>query len=227
MIFYVTEVENKIGYSFKDKELLRQCFTHASYHGDNKKRSDNERLEFLGDSILGFVVADYLYKNKHNDEGAMTEYKQSIVSKIPLASAIDKLSLHNYLLKNESLKVTVSLKENLFEALVAGIYLDGGLEEAKKFIMNNLVLKVKDIKSVPSSDFKSQINEFCAKQKFGTVKYKLLSKKGSDHDPIFEVQAILNDKVLAKGSGKSKKIAEQESAKSALKKLKKMVNKNA
>lgn len=227
MIFYLTEVEKIIGYSFKDKELLRQCFTHASYHNDNKKKKDNERLEFLGDSVLGFVVADYLYKNKHNDEGAMTEYKQSIVSKKPLALAIDKLSLHTYLLKNETLKVTDSLKENLFEAIVAGIYLDGGLEEAKKFIMKNLVLTVKDINSVSSSDFKSQINEFSAKQKLGTVKYKLKCKKGSDHDPVFEVEAILNDKVLATGSGKSKKLAEQKSAESALKKLKKLVNKNA
>ena len=227
MIFLLTEVENQIGYSFKDKELLRQCFTHASYNNDNKKKRDNERLEFLGDSILGFVVADYLYKNKHNDEGIMTENKQGIVSKKPLANAIDKLSLHKYLLKNETLKVTDSLKENLFEAIVAGIYLDGGLEEARKFITKNLILKLKDINSVTSSDFKSEINEFCAKQKLGIVKYNLKSKKGSDHAPLFEVEAILNDKVLASGSGNSKKLAEQMAAESALKKLKKLVNKNA
>ena len=227
MIFYLTEVEKKIGYAFKDKELLRQCFTHASYHGDNKKRHDNERLEFLGDSVLGFVVTDYLFKNKHNDEGKMTENKQGIVSTKPLSRAIDKLKLHDYLLKNETLKVTDKLKENLFEAVVAGIYLDGGLEEARKFIMKNLVLTVKDINSVTSSDFKSQINEFCAKQKLGTVKYKLKSKKGSDHDPVFEVEATLDNKVLATGSGKSKKLAEQKSAESALKKLKKLVKKNA
>ena len=223
----MTEVENKIGYTFKDKDLLRQCFTHASYHNDNKKKRDNERLEFLGDSVLGFVVADYLYKNKHNDEGVMTENKQGIVSKKPLASAIDKLSLDGYLLKNETLKVTDSLKENLFEAIVAGIYLDGGLEEARKFIIKNLISKLKDLNGVTSSDFKSEINEFCAKQKLGTVKYKDKSKKGSDHDPIFEVQAILNDKVLATGSGKSKKLAQQNAAQTALKKLKKMVNRNA
>lgn len=223
----MTEVENKIGYTFKNKDLLRQCFTHASYHNDNKKKRDNERLEFLGDSVLGFVVADYLYKNKHNDEGVMTENKQGIVSKKPLASAIDKLSLDGYLLKNETLKVTDSLKENLFEAIVAGIYLDGGLEEARKFIIKNLISKLKDLNGVTSSDFKSEINEFCAKQKLGTVKYKDKSKKGSDHDPIFEVQAILNDKVLATGSGKSKKLAQQNAAQTALKKLKKMVNRNA
>ncbi len=227
MIFYLTEVEKLIGYTFKDKELLRQCFTHASYHGDSKKRHDNERLEFLGDSVLGFVVTDYLFKNKNNDEGKMTENKQGIVSTKPLAHAIDKLKLHSYLLKNETLKVTDKLKENLFEAVVAGIYLDGGLEEAKKFIMKNLVLVVKDINGVTSSDFKSQINEFSAKQKLGTVKYKLKTKKGSDHDPIFEVEAMLDSVVLATGSGKSKKIAEQKAAESALKKLKKMVKKNA
>ncbi len=223
----MTEVENKIGYTFKNKDLLRQCFTHASYHKDKKKKRDNERLEFLGDSVLGFVVADYLYKNKHSDEGVMTENKQGIVSKKPLASAIDKLSLDGYLLKNETLKVTDSLKENLFEAIVAGIYLDGGLEDARKFIIKNLISKLKDLNGVTSSDFKSEINEFCAKQKLGTVKYKDKSKKGSDHDPIFEVQAILNDKVLATGSGKSKKLAQQKAAQTALKKLKKMVNRNA
>ena len=227
MIFYLTEVEKKIGYVFKDKELLRHCFTHASYHNDSICKRDNERLEFLGDSVLGFVVADYLFKNKHNDEGAMTELKQGIVSKIPLARAIDKLSLHNYLLKSDSLKVTDNLKVNLFEAVVAGIYLDGGLEEARKFIMKNLVLIVKDINSIAQSDYKSQINEYCAKQKLGTVKYKLKSKQGSDHDPVFEVLATLKDEVLSSGSGKSKKIAEQKAAETALKKLKKLVNKNA
>ena len=152
----------------------------------------------------------------------MTELKQGIVSKIPLARAIEKLSLHNYLLKSDSLKVTDNLKENLFEAVVAGIYLDGGLEEARKFIMKNLVLTVKDASKLSKNDFKSQINEYCAKQKLGTVKYKLESKKGSDHDPVFEVIATLNDKVLASGSGKSKKIAEQKAAETALKKLKKV-----
>ena len=227
MIFYLTEVEQKIGYAFKDKELLRHCFTHASYHNDSKCKRDNERLEFLGDSVLGFVVADYLFKNKHNDEGTMTELKQGIVSTKPLSHAIDKLGLHNYLLKNQTLKVTDKLKENLFEAVVAGIYLDGGLEEARKFIMKNLVLIVKDASMLSQNDFKSQINEYCAKQKLGTVKYKLKSKKGSDHDPVFEVLATLNDEVLSSGSGKSKKIAEQKAAETALKKLKKMVKKNA
>lgn len=227
MIFYLTEVQLKIGYEFKNPDLLRQCFTHGSYTSEFKNSKDNERLEFLGDSVLGFVVADYLYKHKRQDEGRMTEDKQGIVSKKPLAQAIDRLGLHKYLLKNETLKISDSLKENLFEAIVAGIYLDGGLEQARNFIMKNLVSGIKDVKSITSSDFKSQINEYSAKHKFGTIKYKLKSKKGSDHEPTFEVQAMLNDKVLSVGVGRSKKIAEQKSAELALKKLKKMVKNNA
>ncbi len=227
MIFYLTEVQQIIGYEFKNSDLLRLCFTHASYAPELKNSKDNERLEFLGDSVLGFVVTDYLFKNKRQDEGRMTEDKQGIVSTKPLAQAIDRLGLHKYLLRNETLKITDRLKENLFEAIVAGIYLDGGLEEARSFIMKNLVYTLKDINSVTANDFKSQINEYSAKHKFGTIKYKLKSKKGSDHEPTFEVEAILNGKVLSTGVGKSKKLAEQKSAELALKKLKKMVKNNA
>ena len=226
MIFYLTEVQEIIGYNFKDPRLLRECFTHSSYP-DGDRTYDNERLEFLGDSVLGFVVSDYLFKSKNNDEGKMTEFKQGIVSTIPLAKAMDNLGLHKYLLKSKSLEITDKLKENLFEAVVAGIYLDGGLEEARKFIMKNLVLKIKDIGSATLNDYKSQINEFSAKNKLGTIKYTLKSKKGSDHQPLFEVQAMLNGQVLATGEGGSKKIAEQKSAEKALKILKEMVNKNA
>ncbi len=227
MIFYLTEVQQKIGYEFKNPDLLRACFTHGSYTSEFKNSIDNERLEFLGDSVLGFVVADYLYRYKRQDEGGMTEDKQGIVSTKPLAQAIDKLGLHKYLLKSPTLKITDKLKENLFEAVVAGIYLDGGLEEARSFIMKNLVKSIKNIKSFTASDFKSQINEFSAKYKFGTIKYKLKSKKGSDHEPTFEVEAMLNGNVLSVGVGKSKKQAEQKSAELALKKLKKMVKNNA
>lgn len=227
MIFYLTEVQQKIGYEFKNPDLLRACFTHGSYTSEFKNSIDNERLEFLGDSVLGFVVADYLYRYKRQDEGGMTEDKQGIVSTKPLAQAIDKLGLHKYLLKSPTLKITDKLKENLFEAVVAGIYLDGGLEEARSFIMKNLVKSIKNIGSFTASDFKSQINEYSAKHKFGTIKYKLKSKKGSDHEPTFEVEAMLNGNVLSVGVGKSKKQAEQKSAELALKKLKKMVKNNA
>ncbi len=223
MIFLLSEVQEKLGYNFKNVEVLRQCFTHPSYYAGKDEDSNYERYEFLGDSVLGYVVADYIFKNNAKNEGVMTEIKKNIVSSKPLALAMKKLGVEEYMLKNERLKITDSMRENLFEAIIGGIYVDGGLKEAKKFIENNLLKIVAKSGLKEVKDNKSKLNEFSSKNHMGAVKYEVISKKGKDNLPTFKVRVKIGNAVLAEGVGNSKKNAEQMAAEKALLKLKKGV----
>ena len=225
MIFYITEVQEKLGYNFKDPEIIRRAFTHPSSLKSDHDEKDYDRYEFLGDSVLGFVVADYIFKRKFKNEGQMTEEKKSIVSSKPLSMATKTLGVEKYMLKSDKLEITDSMCENLFEAIIGAIYLDGGLEEARKFILKNLIepFYKHGIKVV--KDSKSLLNEYTSKNKLGDVKYTLVNKKGKDNLPTFTVKVLLNNKVLAEGVGNSKKNAEQMAAEKALAKLKKVKNK--
>lgn len=222
MIFYITEVQEKIGYEFKDPEILRRAFTHPSYLKGDYDEKDYDRYEFLGDSVLGFVVADYVFKRKFKNEGQMTEEKKNIVSSKPLSLATKTLGVDKYMLKSDKVEMTDSMRENLFEAIIGAIYLDGGLEEAKKFIIKNLidVFYKKGIK--PIKDSKSLLNEYTSKKKLGDVKYTLVDKKGKDNLPTFTVKVLIDGKVISEGVGNSKKSAEQMAAEKALAKLKKV-----
>ena len=129
-------VEKIIGYEFGDKELLLNAFTHASFANEKAGEKNNERLEFLGDSVLGLVVSEYLYKLGELSEGKMTFKKQSIVSSKPLASVCYNLGIESELLLGENVKITDNLRENLVESLIGAMYLDGGYEPCKNFIYN-------------------------------------------------------------------------------------------
>ena len=225
MKFNIEEVQNKIGYTFKNPELLRQCFTHKSFSNEAKGELNNERLEFLGDSILGYVVADYLYSNCNLcDEGDMTELRQQLVSRYPLASAVKKLQIEKYLLKNGSFQKEASVKiyANLYESVLAGIYLDGGLHKASDFIYRTLI-SVTNLNYTNSGDvnYKGEFKEFVEKNKLGSIEYVLVSKTGKDNAPKFLMQVLLNGKIISTASGNSKRQAEQICAKNALKILKK------
>lgn len=222
-MFNILLAEEKIGYVFKDKNLLIQCFTHSSYSNEHKNYKNNERLEFFGDSILGFIVTEYLYNEKTQvDEGKLTELKQKIVSKKPLSKAtvdneFDKLLLlgqgqQNYLQKSQN------LAENLFEALVGGIYIDGGLQQAKKFVYDKLLSDVDfDLKSI---DYKSEFQEYVQKYHLGDISYETIETVGPSHNPTFTVQLSLSGKVLTKAQGQSKQKAQQKCAENALKSIK-------
>ncbi len=224
MIFDSCGVENKIGYSFKDKMLLRKCFTHSSFaheHGE----LDNERLEFFGDAILEFVVTEYLYKHARGDEGDLTQKRAKIVSKEPLLKAFFRLDLKQYVLLGAGARRNVQNEDKLYssvyEALVAGIYLDGGIVVAKKFIKNTLIdycvkIEQSQQKQVNGGLFKSRLQEFVQKEHLGSITYETLAKSGPDHKPFFRVAVCLNGSKLAEGSGSSKKMAESKSAELAL-----------
>ena len=215
-------IEQKINYCFKNKDLLIVAFTHKSYHGKNHV-ANNERLEFLGDSILGFIVADYLFAAKKRiSEGEMTQLKQSIVSTKPLADAVRAMGIGEYVIQGESLNYVASkndrILENLFEALVAAIYLDGGLQPCKIFITNNL-LKTINLQSNKTEDYKSELQIYTQSQRLGVPTYEVITKTGADHNPQFTISVSIAGKTIAVGTGGSKAAASRDAARRALKKL--------
>ena len=222
MLFLYTDAEQKIEYTFKNSQLLRQCFTHASYANEHKGERDNERLEYLGDSVLGLIIAEYLYLTKGESEGNMTADKQKIVSTKPLAEATRRLGIEKYLLIGGDDGRTVSDRvcENLFESIIGGIYLDGGYENAKRFVLKNLIPAFEENEKRQNTDFKSALNEYVQKYKLGAIKYTLLNKDGKDHNPSFKISVSVGGNELAIETGNSKKIAEQNCAEKALEKLK-------
>ncbi len=234
MIFEITEIEKAIGYTFKDKMLLRKCFTHASYaheHGGE----DNEKLEFFGDAIMDFIVTEYLVKNKFGDEGDLTKLRASIVSKPPLLYSVKKMGLEKFLLLGKGVKnldYDEKLFSSVYEAIVAGIYYDGGLEKAKKFVLDTIIADFNkkteyDRKEKISGESKSRLQEYVQKRKIGSISYETLSVLGPAHMPEFKMAVLLNGKKLAEGKASSKKEAEAKAAEKAYKLLKKQEGKKS
>ena len=218
------DFELKIGYNFKNIELLKTAFTHTSYANERKK-SSNEKLEFLGDAILEFVVSDYLYANyKKLKEGEMTKVRATVVCEESLHQVALKYHFDDllYLGKGEKLSGGNHKKAILadsVEAVIAAIFLDSGLEEAKKFILKNLKEAIEQAsKSVGQKDYKTVLQEKL--QKHGTVhiEYSIIKEEGPDHDKTFVAEVKCNGKQLAVGQGNTKKQAEMEAARVALEK---------
>lgn len=253
MIFELSECEEIIGYKFKDLELFRQCFTHASYTNEHPWQKDNERLEFFGDKIIDFVVTEYLYqKFPEEDEGMLTERRKNIVSKEPLTDVVFSLGLNKYINLGRSLLNSADKNEkyysSLYEAVVAGIYLDGGLTKAKDFILRTLIkakpaVKGKSknageskksinqsvssvkVEAEPSlKDPKTELQEYIQKLQKGVIKYESVEKTGPDNAPTFTEAVLLNGKKIAVGKGKNKKAAQKEAAKAALSDIQKSEN---
>ena len=214
-------IEKKIGYEFNDKALIMRAFTHAS--ADACATKNYQSLEFLGDSLLNFIVAKRLMEiNPNAHEGALTKNRAAIVSKEPLAEEIDHLDLAKFLIvgKGENLESISSqskIKSDLFESIIGAIYLDGNsLEPCEKFVLAKLApLFNGDSKHKANRDFKTELNEYASRHDL-QVEYVLLSKTGKPHEPIFEVEVKINGLDAGKGEGKSKKEAEQHSTQMAL-----------
>lgn len=205
MIFNLSEVQHKLNYIFKNPEIARKAFTHASYANGQFSKKNNERYEFLGDSILGFVVTDYLFRNHRGDnEGDMTVDKQALVSCKPLSEACRKLKLHENLLIAEKVAVTEKLQENLMESVIGAIYLDGGIEEAKKFINRTIIQPLRHVIEGNQVDYKSQLNELSSKKRF-KVEYKILEKSGADNMPTYTVALCVDGNEIAVASADGKK----------------------
>ena len=219
-------IEKKIGYEFKDKELLERAFTHASACGVATK--NYQSLEFLGDSILDFVVAKRLMEiNPDAHEGALTKNRAAIVSKEPLAEEIDRLDLAKYLIVGkgenlESISSQAKVKSDIFESIIGAIYLDSGsVVPCEKFVLAKLSDYFNgDSKHLGSHDFKTELNEYASRHEL-KIEYVLVATSGKPHEPIFDVEVKINGLDAGKGEGRSKKEAEQNAAKVALEHIKK------
>ena len=217
------KIEEKIGYTFRDGALLERAFTHASASA----RDNYQNLEFLGDSVLGFIVSRTLYSEyADTDEGSLTKMRAAVVSERPLAAAIDRLGVAEELITGESEKKNgvsdhSSVKCDLFESLTAAIYLDGGLDEAEKFVLGALSEEIAAAAdSARRSDAKSRINEYAMK-KGVSAEYREEKRTGAPHMPLFTFSLLLGGEVAGEGSGTSKRAAQQAAAREALGRIEK------
>lgn len=215
------QLQNNLGYQFKNPALLSRALTHSSYANERHvDTGDNERLEFLGDSVLGFITAEYLFAN-HRDfpEGELTKLRAYAVCEKSLFSYAEEIGLGNYLKLGKGEERTggrtrPSVLSDAFEAVIAAIYLDGGMDEAKKFVLRFVVPYVE---AKPTfKDYKTMLQEVVQKNQGETLEYVLVSETGPDHDKCFTVEVHLNSNVIGRGVGGSKKKAEQNAAKEAL-----------
>ena len=216
----------EIGYTFKQKELLKKALTHTSYAYE-KKVDSNEKLEFLGDSILEFISSKYLYQNYPNlKEGEMTKVRATVVCEKSLHKIAQKHNFSDFLYLGKSEQVTggknrPAILADSVEAIIAAMYLDGGLDKAEKFIIKNLKDEIElATKHVGDKDYKTVLQEKLQEHGDVKIEYEITKEIGPDHNKSFEAQVSLNGKVLAKGKGKSKKEAHMEAAKKALENMK-------
>ena len=207
----IAEIEEKIGYVFKDKKLLKQAFVHSSY-GRTKGLEDNERMEYLGDSVLQLVVTEWQYLRDGSDEGKMTSDRQKLVCEETLLAEVHELGLEKYLLYTGKLSQNVGKKavSSLFETLVAAIYLDGGYDVVKKFILERMADR-------DTTNYKGVLQELLQSRGEPLPVYEPV-KYGLDNAPVYEATATALG-LVGKGEGRSKKSAEQLSAKDLLEKL--------
>lgn len=216
-------LENELGYSFSKPERLTTALTHSSYANESKKNlSSNERLEFLGDSVLGVVVSDYLFKHyAHLAEGELTKLRASLVCEKSLSEFAKSINLGNYLLLGKGEQITggagrPSILADAFEAVIAAIYLDGGIESARTFIMRFIEPAVLSHKPKAFRDYKTALQEIIQQNPEEKLDYILVGESGPDHDKRFTVEVHINANVIGKGSGRTKKDAEQHAAHEAL-----------
>ena len=221
----VSDLLKKLHITYKDLAIYEQALTHPSYNGDaNTKHQDYEKLEFMGDSVLGYVTADLVYKNRPEmSEGDLTKLRSVLVSTKPLAAYARKISLDQYVRIGHSItasqvKESDKILENVFESLIGAIYLDAGLKAAYRFIKYILLKDIKTYDADNLTDYKTKLQEEIQAEHRDAVQYVTISQSGPAHNRTFTVQVRYNDIVLGTGTGKSKKKAEEMAAKDALSK---------
>lgn len=227
------DLEQLIGYRFQDRQLLIQALTHSSYLNENKDRHeltlDNERLEFFGDAIIEFLVSEYLF-HRYSDtpEGDMTKLRASMVCEQSLALCSDKIKLGSFLYMGHGEEISggrqrPSVTSDAFEALTAAIYLDGGIDVTRAFVQEHLLKELEVLGPVDSKgnpklffDAKTKLQEMV--QRRGNVKltYELISEEGPSHNKVFTTAVYLEGEEIGKGTGHSKKAAQQEAAAQAI-----------
>lgn len=222
------KLQENIQYHFEDIKLLKRALTHSSFANEHKESGlrYNERLEFLGDSVLGVTISYYLFNGYPTyPEGELTKLRALIVCEPSLATVSKEINLGEYLFLGKGEQATggrsrVSILADALEALIGAIYLDGGFENAKKFILKNLQSIIQDsVEGKLFLDYKTQLQEIIQKNNKSKIEYKVIKEEGPDHNKIFYVEVKNENIILGMGSGKSKKEAEQNAASAALVKV--------
>ena len=215
------ELEQRIGYRFKNQALLTEALCHSSYANEKRTLNCNERLEFLGDSVLSIVVSDHIFEHyKHMPEGDLTKMRASLVCEKALFEFSKKIDLGSFIFLGKGEEMTggrtrPSIVSDAFEAVIAAIYLDGGMEVVSKYILSFLPENITPDFSV-FHDYKTALQEVIQKNPEEKIEYHLKGESGPDHNKQFTVQVLLNSNVIGEGTGRSKKTAEQLAAKEAL-----------
>ena len=227
----LSRLEQKIGYCFKNKEILKEALTHSSYANELKAKKQsaecNERLEFLGDAVLSVVVSEYLFEQYAQlPEGELTQRRAALVQSGALASYSRSIGVGEFLLlghgeeKNRG-RERQSTLENVFEALVAAIYLDAGaekgLDEVRKFVLPFIKKQLEGDFNAKHIDAKTELQQLIQQAEGDFLEYEVVGESGPDHNKEFEVIARLNSNIIGRGKGRSKREAEQNAAKEALK----------
>ena len=220
------DLEAAIGYRFKNISLLQNALAHSSYANERWHSSlmSNERLEFLGDSILGMLVADHLYRNfPDRPEGELTRMRADMVCEQTLASVAGRIDLGRHLLLGNGEeqgggRSRNSILADAVESVIAATFLDGGMAAARKFIQQFILVEV-PVTKLHNVDYKTALQELVQQKKNQVLSYRLTGESGPDHDKRFEVEVSLNGAVVGMGSGSSKKRAEQDAARAALERL--------
>ena len=214
-------LQDRIGYRFRDPSLLERALTHSSYANECKQKTEcNERMEFLGDAVLSIIVADHIFHKFHLAEGDLTKIRASLVCEKSLYEFARKIDLGSELLlghgeEQAGGRERPSVVSDAFEALIAAIYLDGGLEKAAQFVLP-FVEEDLGHEEAPFVDYKTRLQEIIQKNPEERVEYVLVSAQGPDHDKKFVVEVHLNSNVIGRGVSRSKKGAEQAAAQEAL-----------
>ncbi len=224
----IKDLEIAIGYRFQNITLLQNALAHSSYANERWHDSlkSNERLEFLGDSILGMVVAEYLYRNfPDRPEGELTRMRADMVCETSLAAVADKIGLGEHLLLGHGEerfggRQRSSILADAVESVIAACFLDGGMAAAKDFVTKYILTEV-PVKQMHNADYKTALQELVQQKKNQALTYELVGESGPDHDKQFRVQVLLNGAPIGEGVGRSKKRAEQDAAHNALNALKK------
>ena len=224
----LTNFEKQIGFSFKNQDLLKQAFIHRSYLNEFKKRENesNERLEFLGDAVLSFVVSSWLFEDfPAYPEGKLTSLRSNMVNTEALAKIAIKLKIGDFLLLSRGEKEAQgqnnpTLLANALEAVIGALFLDQGLEAVKNFIGKNFqVILEQTIRSGRLKDYKSLLQEKAQAQTNQSPVYKIIKEEGPEHSKVFTVDVLIQGDILSQGVGKSKQKAEQQAAQKALENL--------
>ena len=221
------KLEEKIGYVFKDRSLLQTALTHSSYANEKHARNSSsyERLEFLGDSILGLVTAEFLYTHEPMlPEGRMTKLRAELVCETSLHKTAVALGLGDYMRLGKGEEHTggrerPSILADMVESIIAAIYLDSGMDSAKSFIMEKVLKDAQINDTHPSTDYKTRLQELVQRRSNQHISYRLAGESGPDHNKVFTFEVLINDIPSGRGSGRTKKEAEQMAACKALEAL--------